>query len=311
MLVRSRLIASALFFLACVSCTVEATPPTGAVSGVDARRPADAAGKPDAAAPSADAATPPPAPSPPAPPPAPPPPLPDPPDAATDPDAPPEPDAGPDLPPVPPSGLVGYWRFDDRAGAVASDSSGSANHGMVGPGAMFVPAGFPDARFPNQGAIDFDGLEGRVVVAVNRLPAVDGSKSISFWMNPPSVPTAIQAIISLTNGVFLCGVQIGFRQGQLAVWGWAGAVLLSATPPAPGWHNVIYTYDGVGHTLVVDGTTVATSALAPQVCAITDAVVSGYAGGAENFLGALDDLRIYDRALSATEIAALSAGESP
>jgi hypothetical protein len=305
MLARSWLIAPCLLL---VACTVE-SPAPGAFPTPDAR-PRDSGGKPDAAASGApvDAA---PAPPPPAPMPQPPlpPPMPDPPDAAPEP-PPMPPDAAP-VPPVPPSGLVGYWKFDEGGGAVASDSSGLGNDGMVGPGVTFVPGGFPAARFPNAGAIDLDGIEGRVVLAINRMPDIDASKTISFWMNYAAVPQAIQAMVSLTNGGSLCGVQIGFRQGQLAVWGWAGGLLVSATPPEPGWHNVVYIFDGVMHTLAVDGITVASSALAPQVCPITDAVVSGYAGGAENFLGTIDDLRIYARALSAAERDALSAGEAP
>ena len=308
MFVRTVLFTTCLLVLGQPGCRVEA-PPFNGVSRPDGRAPVDAIdGGLDASTtsrPIDGPRVPPPSPPPPPPPPG------DPPDAA--PDAPPDaaPDTAPDLPPVAASGLVGHWKFDEDSGNMASDSSGSGNHGLLGPGAVFVPGGFPGAMFQNPRAIDFDGLDGRVVLTVNRLPAAEASKSISFWVNYPAASAAIQAMLSLTNGLAACGVQIGFRGGQLAVWGWAGAILASAPPPPPGWHNVIYTFDGLTHTLVLDGATSATTTEPPQSCAITDAVVSGYAGGAENFLGTLDDLRIYDRALSPTEISTVSKGGDP
>jgi hypothetical protein len=299
MCARSVFLATHVVLLAVAACRVDAPPSGGGGSTLDGPAPADRPGPPLDAAVSSRPIDGPPAP--------PPPPLPpeDPPDAA------PEPDAEPDAPPVAPSGLLGHWRFDEAGGTLASDSSGSGNDGTLGPGATFVASGFPGALFANAGAVDLDGIEGRVVLTVNRLPPVEGSKSISFWTSFPAVPSDIQAMVSLTNGLALCGVQIGFRSGQLAVWGWAGALLASAPSPSPGWHNVIYTFDGFTHALILDGATQSTTTEPPQSCLISDAVVSGYAGGAENFLGAIDDLRIYDRALTPAEIATLAAGGQP
>jgi hypothetical protein len=295
------------------ACTLDA-PPEYRGPQLDARRGRDAGGDGGVANRTPDAPAQPPTAPPPAPPqpPSPPPPA-DPVDAAAP--MPPDtsPDAGPLPPPPPPpaSGLTAHWKFDEGSGDLARDSSGSANDGTLGAGATFVVGGFPGALFANPGAVELDGVEGRVVLTVNRLPPAEAPKSISFWANHPAVPADIQAMVSLTNGASLCGVQIGFRSGQLTVWGWAGAVLATAPPPPPGWHNIIYTFDGFTHTLVVDGVREATTTDPAQSCPITDAVVSGYAGGAENFLGTLDDLRIYDRALTDNEVTTLAAGGQP
>jgi hypothetical protein len=298
------LVSTSLFLLAGLTgagCRVAAPEGISSPPSVDARA-SDGGGASDAGADSRPVDGPP-APS--SPPPSAPPPPPA--DAAPA----PTPDAPPDAPPMPVAGLVGHWKFDEDSGALARDSSGSGNDGQLTAGAFFVVGGFPGATFSNPGSLELDGVEGRVVLAVNRFPTVEGAKSISFWMNFAAVPAGIQAMMSLTNGALACGVQIGFRGGLLAVWGWAGAGLVSADPPAPGWHNVVYTFDGLMHTLAVDGATVGSTTSPTQACAITDAVVSGYAGGAENFLGTLDDFRVYDRSLSPAEIAALAAGGSP
>jgi hypothetical protein len=293
-----------ILVLAVAGCRVDAPATGGGGPSIDARAP-DGAGAAEAGADRRPPDGPPPSPAPNAPPPSAPPPAP--PDAAPE----PTPDAPPDTPPAATPGLVGHWRFDEDSGTRASDSSGSGNDGQLSPGAFFVVGGFPGALFANPGALELDGVEGRVVLTVNRFPAIEAPKSISFWMNFAAVPGDIQAMMSLTNGAVACGVQIGFRGGLLAVWGWAGAGLVSADPPAPGWRHVTYTFDGLMHTLVVDGVTVGSTTSPAQSCLITDAVVSGYAGGAENFLGTLDDVRIYDRPLTPTEISTLAAGGSP
>jgi hypothetical protein len=221
------------------------------------------------------------------------------------------PDLGPDLPPVGPSGLVGHWKFDEGSGSMTNDSAGSLNHGVLLPGATLVAGGFPAAMFPNPGAVALDGVAGRVVLGVNRYPLAESPKTISLWVNYAAVPIDVSAMFSLTNGNESCGVQMGWRGGLLAVWGWAGAVFVSGPYPPPGWHSVIYTFDGTTHSLIVDEAAPITSTALPQACALTDAVISGYAGGGENFAGTIDDFRIYNRVLSAAEISTLARGGDP
>jgi hypothetical protein len=222
-------------------------------------------------------------------------------------------EAGPDLPPALPSGLVGYWKFDETTGTTTRDEAGSANDGVVATGATLVPGGFPSAMFPNPGALALDGVMSRVTLGVNRLPNVDGPKTIALWFNYTTTPAGTRDFVSLTNGGLFCGVQVGVRSNMLGVWGWGGTVaqLLQAPLPGPGWHQLTYTFDGSQNTLTIDGGTPVVSTTAPQACDVFDAVVGSYFGGRENFGGTIDDLRIYNRALGASEIATLAAGGDP
>lgn len=222
-------------------------------------------------------------------------------------------EAGPDLPPAQPSGLVGHWRFDEAAGATVADSSGSANHGELLPGASLVPMGFPMAMFPNPGAVSLDGMTSKVVLGINRLPAVDGEKTVSLWFNYAAVPTGNRNLIAFTDGLTACGLHLGLRGGMLAVWGWGGsrALILTLPAPPPGWHHLSYTFDGTEHSLSIDGTPPTTSTLAPQSCQVFDAIAGSYAGGMENFPGLIDDLRVYRRVLTPAELETLAKGGDP
>jgi hypothetical protein len=222
--------------------------------------------------------------------------------------------ATPDLGPAPPSGLVGHWRFDEPGSTTAPDSARSANDGVLVGGATVLPTAFPGTMFPNRGALSLDGRTGYVVLGTNRLPAVNGFKTVSLWFNYAAVPTGIRNFVSFTNADAACGLHLGIRSGsKVSAWGWGGSpfVLVETAAVVPGWHHLAYTFDGANHILAIDGIVLATSRVAPQVCGILDAIVGSYAGGTENFGGLIDDLRVYNRALGAREIETLARGGEP
>jgi hypothetical protein len=86
-----------------------------------------------------------------------------------------------------------------------------------------------------------------------------------------------------------------------------------AAPPI-GWHHVVYTYDGNTHALYLDGGMPVTSMMAPEKGAVTDPVdgrcriARSSSGVADSYRGILDDVRVYNRALSAAEVRSLFLG---
>jgi hypothetical protein len=228
-------------------------------------------------------------------------------DAASDP-TPPILDVAP--PPAAP-GPVGHWRFDDGSGVMAADASGSGNHGTLLGGPEFVN-GFP-AKFANLRALSFDGDDDQVVAGVNRLPAPQSPKTISLWVRAPILSVGTRAFVSLTNRSVSCGLHVGTKGVQLAAWKWGGDPLVSRlSPPGASWHHVLYTFDGVGHTLRVDGGPPEFSNIPTQSCTLTHLVIGNYEGGGNFFQGSLDDVRIWDRVLTEVEARALADGrEAP
>ena len=250
-------------------------------------------------------------------------------DAAADPPDPPDPTPRPGTPPVdaappapdgsaptpsPPAtpGPVAHWRFDEGAGAMASDASGSGNTGTLLGGPEFVSPGVPEARFPNPGALRFDGDDDQVVAGIDGIPAPQAPKTISLWVRPPIVPVGSRAYISLTNRALGCGVHLGSKGAMMAAWRWGGDLLVSRiAPPGASWHHVLYSFDGVRHSLRIDGGPPEVSNAPTQVCPLTHVVIGNYEGGGNWFQGTLDDIRIYDRPVTDAEARTLSEGQDP
>jgi hypothetical protein len=203
-------------------------------------------------------------------------------------------------------GLVGHWRFDERGGGVAADSSPSGNAGTLKGGALLAAGGFPKARFANPGALVLDGVDGRVALETKGLP--QGARTISLWMTYVAAPAGVHQLLSLTGAG--CGVQLGLRDNRLAAS--AGATeLVGVAAPKPGWHHIVYTATGMSHTLTIDGVRAPSTTAAAQACTITEALVGNSAAGTEGFQGSVDDLRIYDRVLTDSEIGSLAQGDDP
>lgn len=222
-------------------------------------------------------------------------------------------DVTPDLPP-PLGGLVAYWRLDRSSGTTAIDDMGRNPGSLLG-SATWTDQGFDTLRFTNAGSVQLDGMSGGVRLGVTTLPALDRPKTISFWYWMNAVPTAQRkTLLVLTNTPGKRSVQLGIENGRIALWDWNRAIgsadIYGPGPALTGWQHVGYTFDGQTQAIYLLGTRVGASG-PPGTGSITDAFLGTFDPATdtkERFSGRLDDVRVYNRALSATEMAELAAG---
>jgi hypothetical protein len=220
-----------------------------------------------------------------------------------------------EVPPAP-TGLVARWRLDPAAGGAVPDDVGG-NHGTLQGGATWNAEGYPGGT-SNPGSLKLDGIDGCVKLGTATLPRLDHAKSISVWFYVSAVPTVErQTLIILSNAGQFDSIQLGLELGKPAVWSWADAtgqgLLYSAFDVRLGWNHLGYTYDGAKHALYVNAGMVATSTSTHGTARA--AVLSAVLGAwdpvmdlEEHFGGLIDDVRVYDRALDAKEIAAVVQG---
>lgn len=222
-------------------------------------------------------------------------------------------DAGPDPLRV---GLVAHWRFDEGMGNRAEDATGNRNVATLMNGAGWEKSGVPRPGVPPEMdfAIKLDGQNDFLTATVITLPALEASKTVAFFLARANEPAASALVgqrtcLALLNVGANAGLQIGIDRGMPAVWqyGQNQGFVSAKTVPAPGYHHIAYSFAAGMHRLYVDGVLVATTPASMPAARVTSLLVGTYEAPFEMCGGSMDDLRIYDRALTEAEVARLAA----
>jgi hypothetical protein len=215
--------------------------------------------------------------------------------------------------------LGALWHLDESSGTTAADTSGNANHGTIN-GAPARIAG----RFGR--SLRFDGTDDNVFIAQSS-SLEPQSITTEAWVRGTSSPGLFKHIVSFgANACLTPSYALFTGMGG----GMAFAVSQSSTtsvtsPQAPqsavwdgAWHHVAGTYDGAFARLFVDGAEVGTGtpASAPIAYGLStnpNGLLGMFGGGpcVLNYIGDLDEPRIWRRALSASELAASAAMGGP
>ena len=213
-------------------------------------------------------------------------------------------------------GLVAYWNLDEGSGTSLADQSGYAN-GLTLSASSFTSTVPTAVTFSDPSAVAFNGSAYAHLTTTppTNLPAANGAVTISAWLKLGSTAT-VQDAVALGDGGSN-GVKLGIQSvGSLAAWTWGATPTTLASTLAPSdaaWHQVTFTYDGTNNRLYLDGALQSTTAAAHQSGATTVADLGSYDGTHELMAagGAVDDVRVYNRALTGTEVSALALGDMP
>ncbi len=218
-------------------------------------------------------------------------------------------------------GLVGYWKLDETAANSCTggtndscDSSGYKRDGAWA-GNATASATIPTLGFPNTRSVTFDGTGDYISFSDVGLPSGSSARSITAWVKTTEDGGMngkyIVAYGTIAGGQgYLFGVYSG---GRLVFTQVGSAIDSGATVINDDvWHHVAVTDNGVDTEKVyVDGIERGSGYLSPTT--VLNGV--GYIGisdqGNDAISGEIDDVRIYDRALTAVEVAALAAGTQP
>jgi hypothetical protein len=197
-----------------------------------------------------------------------------------------------------------YYRFDEASGNTALDSSGNGNTGTLGGGVTHV-GGLPG--FGNGVHFDSSGT-GFVEAPDSSLLDPTSQITVSAWFNADSWTAS-----PTTNNHRL--VQKGLNDNQYRLldengvlkWDLAGIGTITSDLPSTGvWHNATGTYDGSFMKLYVDGNLVASQAANGRLAVTTDPLFVGTKAEqgtlGNHFIGTIDEVRIYQRALTQDEI---------
>lgn len=202
---------------------------------------------------------------------------------------------------APLSGLVSWW---------PGDGSGSA---LVGINGTLENGATTDTGFVRQ-AFRFDGVDDRVRTAAMSVP---NTFSVAAWVNSDAVNQG--GYHRIVENSFSSGFYLGVdATGTVYKF-----IVKSAVAPygaaqggtfRPGvWQLVVGTYNGTTGTLYVNGVAVGSDAFAAPGTVNLPVYIGVAAAGGVGWKGRIDEVRIWNRALTAAEVRAMydagSAGE--
>ena len=195
------------------------------------------------------------------------------------------------------SGLRAAYGFDDGSGTSAVDSSGNNKTATV-------VGGWTNGHFG--GAVSLNGTTNEVDP-----PALGTFYKTGFtyeaWVYKQSAKVDVGVVGSWVGGqgggamIWVDHITGHYR---LTLGSSFGNYLDSGQAPAIGqWQHVAATYDGTTARFYIDGTQVATTTYTGNVGDSNSWRIGAYGATATGFFdGNIDNVRIYDRALSAAEI---------
>jgi len=204
-------------------------------------------------------------------------------------------------------GLLGHWKFDEGQGDVVVDGSGHENDGETWD-AEWVRGKFGTAlRFDGQGAY----------VSLPEIAGLDGSDEMTveawvYWEGTGRYPNILTGGTWSPGGflVFVSDNQCTFRMGRPGFaasdgkkeWREVSASLLA--PFSMGrWYHLAATFRRPTIKTYVDGQQVGSAHWDYPVGHQGDLILGKW-GGAVSHQGLIDDVKVFNRALSADQIAA-------
>jgi len=178
-------------------------------------------------------------------------------------------------------GLVGYWTLDDPPGVDVADSTGHRRHGSLTGAGNWIAG-------PYDGALELNGID--EFVTVPALSIEGHAITITTWVRRDGPQNPWAALVMSRAAGTVAGLNLGEADelryhwnGDVATWGWNSGLVV----PDGVWASNL-----IAHPL--------------QTFAGACDLGRDPSGGTRYLRGALDDIRVYDHALTPAQIAVIA-----
>ncbi len=200
---------------------------------------------------------------------------------------------------VPVDSLIGYWPFNGNA----NDHSGNNNHGTVSGATLTIN------RFGIEGrAYSFDGSD-KITIPTSSSLDMDTCLSFSVWIKSESL-TGTRMILGKSNYSSTTNYLIRVKPGGYIQWEYDGYTNTDTNPlQVSTWHHLVVTANDPGKIkkVYLDNKLIkTTTSTTGPIGNVMNPLTIGYASyNDEYFIGAIDDIRMYNKELSLAEVEAL------
>jgi hypothetical protein len=203
-------------------------------------------------------------------------------------------------------GLVGWWNFDEGPGPTVADATGNGNAGTITGGVQWIAQ-------ETGGALEFDGSSGYVQIPFSPTVKVlnQGDFTLTAWFKADAVPTENKEVFQQgdANGTGRTWLFIASSTGEIRTYLGNATTASGVNVTAGTWFHaaVVVTEAGVTDTIqvYVNGK----PAGAAGQLGVENSEGPYFIGCHKNLTnfwdGLIDDVRLYNRALSADEIQAM------
>jgi len=206
------------------------------------------------------------------------------------------------------NGLVSHWKLDETTGTTAADSAGSNN------GTLFNGPVWNTGKFNN--AIEMQSTDQGIRIGTQGITADQGT--ISLWANAAQLPDATQFMFGHVQGGWGNRIQIytNTTTGSLGI-GLGDNHQLDTNIcdlELNRWYQIVLTWDTGSYVVYVDGVQQSSGSYSGLNTLQSYAHIgnTGYEGdNSEAFLGKIDDVRVFNRALNDQEVSSLFSQEIP
>ena len=206
------------------------------------------------------------------------------------------------------TGLTAFWQFNDGAGSSAADSTGNGYTGVLNNGPTWTTGTYG-------GALAFNGSNQFVSVSDTNVPTT--SYAVSFWFKTSSSNGGLFEVNNSPTGPTGYDRDLWLSGGNLSAYVWNTEIIAtSGLSLANGnWHQVVHTFGGTvgGQKLYVDGVLRASGTKANSDFNTETNINIGNSNMASQkyFNGTIDEVRLYNTALSSTAVTALYNDSAP
>jgi hypothetical protein len=222
------------------------------------------------------------------------------------------------------SSLIGHWSFDEGTGTTTADSSSNRFP-------MTMSISHPTWITGKVGsyALNFVSASNQYLTHTGSNPALNSlfssqSLSMTAWFRTSTIPTQSMTGICISNGGQLqgqydkgLGIQSNGKVGFYYFSGGAHICSGTSTVTDGNWHHLCATFNGQEFKVYVDGKLEGTR-FEPSTFQFTNGFLvasfhfgtGGSLGTWDAYNGDMDDIRVYNRALSSADIQALYAYSS-